>query len=299
MIPTSGNLSAEPQTSDVKAGLQLLASAAHWWDIHNNIPSTSTPAFTSDLTNAAWSKVNVTVAGGIADPFGGTTAYRVTASASGICYVQLPGGSSMEAGYASLSGYVRYLQAAPNSGTFTIDTTVSPAGSSRLTVLKPASETGAENIPYLDPAAGASKCVGWQFEPAAGSEWRKFTISSIVRNDGGAVNATNIGRMRCDATAAGDLFEVAGLTFQHKRISSLAGRAGAVALSQATAASRQTVAYGAWLGRDAVSQRHARRRSSPPLSRRRSRTPASAFTGPCARPGSRATSAEIPTRCSL
>jgi hypothetical protein len=250
MIPVSGDLAAAAQTSDVKAGLALLALAPHWWDIHNSPPTVVDVGFTPNVTT--WSKINVAVASGIADPTGGTGAYRVSSLAAGNAYIQYAG-SNMAAGYAKLSGYTRYLEAAPNTGSFTIDTSVSPNGSSRLTVLKPSAETGAENIPYFEPTAGANKCVGWLFEPVAGSDWRKFSIESVVRDDSGAVYSSNIGRMRCDAaTAAGDLFELYDLTFTQKRVTSVSARAGAADLSQATNANKMTVAPGAWLGRDAV-----------------------------------------------
>jgi hypothetical protein len=61
----------------IAASSQLLAGAgAQFYAPHNLI------AYSGDLTQAAWSRSNVTVAGGVADPFGGVGAQTVTATAA-------------------------------------------------------------------------------------------------------------------------------------------------------------------------------------------------------------------------
>ena len=66
---------SQPLTSSAPTLFQVAGAPAFY--APNNLAN-----YSGDLTNAAWSKVNVTIAPGVGDPFGGTAAQTITATAA-------------------------------------------------------------------------------------------------------------------------------------------------------------------------------------------------------------------------
>ncbi len=237
------------QRSPIARGLSLLngSDTLGWWDMH--AAAAVTAVTTSTTSNvASWAKsAGITITSGIADPDGGTAAYRVSIAATGSQYIR---GPSLANRYSGFSRTTMKIKVAEFSSMTSIFWQQHAYALSRLNVLRAAADETATQAENSCHVAANTPNLGCQWSDI-GDGWRYAELDEISPHVSAAVCRYQPSlTATAPDVAARDLFDVYQVTCVQQRVSAVADRNGGTALAQATNDARHTVIPGGWLGRD-------------------------------------------------